>query len=400
LRPERFVIYGEFGCGNMGNEASLAAVLAWLPPDIPVLSVTREPERVTAEHGIVSVSMHARRPAWLPGRLAKAVGKIVDQFRLLRLIRPSDYVIVPGTGVFEQAAGGPPWGLPLALAGLATAVRLRGARFALVGIGASPDSRRSVRMLNRWTIGAAHYITARDTYSQRGLASLGMSLPDDRVFPDVAFALVHGTGRGPAAQPGRSLRVGLGVMAYHDADDPEKGAAAAARYEVAVTQFARHVVSCGHHVDLLVGDRSDEAVARRVVDEVAGVPGSGSISFREFTGYDELISRIAGLDVVVGSRYHNLVFALISGVPAMSVGYAAKCDALLAEAGLGRYTIPLQEAGAEAMNGLFEQIVKDLPEAAAVVAAFRRRGAVRSRIHRDDFLADMSPMPQPTLENV
>lgn len=394
------MVYGEFGCGNMGNEASLAAVLTWLPPGVPVLSITRDPEVVTAEHGIPSMSMHAPRSALLPGPVAKAVGKVIDAFRLFRVIRPSDCVVVPGTGVFEQTAGGPPWGLPLALAGLATAVRLRGARFALVGVGASPDTRRSVRMLNRWTLGAAQYVTVRDTYSQRGLASLGVSLPDDRVFPDVAFGLVHGTGRGPAPQPGRPLRVGLGVMAYHDADDPERGAAAARRYEDAITLFARHLVVCGHHVDLLVGDRSDEALAQRVVDAVAGVSAGGSIGFREFTGYGELIARIASLDLVVGSRYHNLVFALISGVPAMSIGYAAKCDALLAEAGLARYTIRLQEAGAEAMKALFEQIVKDLPEAAAGVAAFRRRGAVRSRIHRDDFLASVNPTSQPALENV
>src|SRR5688500_7195720 len=187
------VLYGEFGCGNYGNEASLDSVLVWLRtrPEIELRSITREPATVTREHGLPSKSMYSdrRRLDWIPIKMRKALFKISDLVRMLKLVDRSDTVIVPGTGVFEQQMGGPPWGLTLNMYGLALATRIRGAQLALIGVGASYDSRPTVRWLTRRILRHAKFVSVRDGYSKGGLAAVGVHAQNVAVFPDVAFAL-------------------------------------------------------------------------------------------------------------------------------------------------------------------------------------------------------------------
>jgi polysaccharide pyruvyl transferase WcaK-like protein len=49
------------------------------------------------------------------------------------------------------------------------------------------------------------------------------------------------------------------------------------------------------------------------------------------------MAQIAETDVVVATRYHNVVCALKLGRPTLSIGYATKNDELMAEMGLGEF---------------------------------------------------------------
>ena len=47
--------------------------------------------------------------------------------------------------------------------------------------------------------------------------------------------------------------------------------------------------------------------------------------------------QMAGTDVIVATRYHNIVCALRLAKPLVSLGYAEKNDVLMAEMGVGRF---------------------------------------------------------------
>ena len=49
------------------------------------------------------------------------------------------------------------------------------------------------------------------------------------------------------------------------------------------------------------------------------------------------MEQIAQTDVVVATRFHNIVCSLKMGRPTISLGYAKKNDVLMAEAGLGGF---------------------------------------------------------------
>ncbi len=393
--PEAVVLFGEFGCGNLGNEASLDAVLSWFAgrPDLTVGSITREPEVVAQEHRIASVSMFTdrNRVGWIPGRARKVVQKLTDPITIATRLRPGQTVVVPGTGVFEQAMSGPPWGLPLSMFGLALAVRVRRARLALVGVGASYDTRWSVRVLTRGTVALAGFVSVRDDYSRSAFADMGVRSARTLVFPDVAFSLVGAPPATGPAEPvdpptGNRLRVGLGVISFHDPDDHDGGQRVARRYEATITDFCGWLVEQGYHVELLVGDASDGPVAERVVAATVG-RGPGEVGFAGVPDYRRLLSAIEGLDVVVGSRYHNLIFGLMTGTAVMSVGYADKCERLLAAAGLDRYALRLEQVEPADLRRVFGALVADLPVATRLAQRYRREADASAQDHRDLFLA-------------
>ena len=56
----RVALYGYLGSGNIGNDASLETVLAWLKsdhPEVEVQCITIAPDEVTARYGLPSVPL-------------------------------------------------------------------------------------------------------------------------------------------------------------------------------------------------------------------------------------------------------------------------------------------------------------------------------------------------------
>lgn len=397
--PARVVLFGEFGSENYGNDASLAAILSWLgdATDKALLAITRGPDRVSSEFDIRSVSMHAdRRPfRWLPRPLRGPVGKVVDLIRLAATIRPTDVIIIPGSGAFEQKLAGPAWGFSLNLLSLAVAARIRHAQLAFVGVGAAVDSRAVVRAMTRTTLRTAKFLTFRDAQTKTALQLTGVDVDGCQVVPDIVLSEQM---MQPARRPrAGSLTVAVGVIQFYDRSDPQLGAATAARYEDAVSRFCCWLAESGHQVDLLTGDKLDEPVALRVLSQsrLRSPENAAKINFEPVDRYTDLLDHFRSADVVVGSRYHNLIFGLINGLPIMSVGYARKCSDLAEAAGLGRHSVPLEEATAELLIARFSELANDLDDARSRVAGYQRQVADRSADHRARLL-DFIQAPQRT----
>ncbi len=69
--------------------------------------------------------------------------------------------------------------------------------------------------------------------------------------------------------------------------------------------------------------------------------------------------QIAETDIVIASRFHNLVCALKIGLPAISVSYAKKNDELLREAGLGEFRQSIEELDAELLIRQFTKLLAE-----------------------------------------
>lgn len=386
----RVILYGEYGCGNFGNEASLDVVLDWVGTlnRVEIGSITREPDVVTAQHGIASRPMYAdrSRPRFLPLRLRQILGKARDVASIARFLAAGDVVLIAGTGVLEEKLSGAPWGLPLSMMGVSWAVRARRAHLGLVGIGASSDSRGTVRWMTRQLLKGVGFLSFRDQQSKDGMLKDGMPVEQWPVFPDVAF----GSRPGPAGdipEPGRSLSVGVGVLSYYDPVHVERGAAVAERYVATMVDFCSWLVEKGHRVQLLLGDASDEPVARGILTAVdrrqVGVEhASLGISFESTATYQDLRARMTELDVIVGARFHNLIFGLLAGRPVLGIEYAEKTGSLLQEVGLGDYVIKIEDVSLQLLQHKFETLVRDYASNRDLVVSYREKAASNTQRHR------------------
>jgi polysaccharide pyruvyl transferase WcaK-like protein len=247
-------------------------------------------------------------------------------------------MIVPGTGILDDF-GERPHGMPWEIFRWFLGARLLGVKTAFVSIGAGPIGHPLSRWLMKSAARLAHYRSYRDTMSKDFLAGIGLPTRSDPVYPDIAFSL-------PVPQvaerrDGGRLTVGVGVMSYYGwYGFADGGREIYARYIEKLSKFAIYLLDNGHRIRLLTGETCDvDAVGdllRHVKAERPKTPQEDLIAEPAGSLHD-LMREIQQTDIVVATRYHNIVCALRLAKPSISLGYSKKNDVLMAQAGLASY---------------------------------------------------------------
>lgn len=332
----RIGMFGRFGSGNSGNEGSLEAMLGFLRAELPHAELDVRcsgPEQVRDWHDVAASQMHWLHQA-APGRrsllgrgLRVAGAVVMDAVGTARWVRRHDVVVVPGTGPLESTLQLRPWETPWALFLVCASGRLFGTRIALVSVGASPSRQRVIRWLFRGTATLAHYCSFRDDHSRESMRV------DRPVHPDLVFAMPE-VEPGAPNDPGRPPVIGVGVIDYHGSNDDR--ARAGAIHEAYVERIESVVVRLldeGCDVRLLTGDRDDEVVVRRLLAQLPRPAAERRLLFDRADTLTALMAQLATTDLVVASRFHNVLCALKCGVPTVSLGYGVKHRALMQQFG-------------------------------------------------------------------
>ena len=375
IRPVRRIgLYGYLGSGNLGNDASLEAVLAWLRsthPDLELRCITIAPDEVLARYGIRSVPLGWRWSRDGGGRAAQAarklLGRLLDIPRSLALAGSVDAVVVPGMGVLEDGLGHRPWNLPLWQFVVASACRLRRRPFVLLSVGAN----RPVNPITRWlyatTTNLATHVSYRDQESADAMRESG-SKATAVVVPDVAFTHPSPT----SAEPEPGLVV-VGAMAYYGhSDDPVRGAGVRRQYVATLAGALGRILDSGCRVELVGGDGVDIEIADDIRAAVLAARPDGredTVVVRACTRFGELTELMSRAEVVVGSRFHNLICALRLARPTISIGYAGKCHHLMRQMGLDDYSQDIEHLDA---STLVAQVATARRDAAALTDQIRQ----------------------------
>jgi polysaccharide pyruvyl transferase WcaK-like protein len=387
-RVRRVAFYGYLGSGNIGNDASFETVLDWFRdthPDVEIRCITNAPTSVKSRYGVVSAPL-----SWRPRgsddsgvtRISnKLLGRLIDVPRSYVLAGSADAVVVPGMGVLEETLGTRPWGLPCRLFLIAVACRMRGRAFVLLDVGAEPAANGFTRRLHAAIVGLAIHVSYRDESSAAAMRR-ARARPDAIIVPDLAFA--HGAAVEANPEPGHIV---VGVMAYYGReDDPVRGADVRRRYVAAMAEAMVRLVESGDRVVLVGGDLVDIAVAHDIYAAVlAASPGipKDAVTVRDVATFTELTAEMMRADVVIASRFHNLICALRLGRPTVSVGYAKKNRDLMRAMALDGYCQDIEHLDA---RHLVDQ-VRAARQDKAMLAA-RIRHATSDYAGQVEFLLD------------
>jgi polysaccharide pyruvyl transferase WcaK-like protein len=404
-RP-RVGLFGHLGSGNIGNDASLEAMLTYFSSEQPgtiLDAMTLAPEAVKDRYGVPAVPLR-----WLPpdegqgsGRAVarKSLVKVIDTVRIASWVRRHDVVMIPGMGVLETALPQRPWQGPYNMLVLCAAGRIFGTKVALVCVGANLPRER----LTRWLFGAAgrlaFYRSYRDTLTRDAMRRMGVNTSGDNVYPDIAFGLPA-----PSAGPGDERTVGIGLMDYRgtDGDDPAQGDEIRAAYVEKMKSFTRWLVDNGRRVRLFIGDtnNADEHVVTEILADIrAHRPDLDPdwVVAEPVTTFADLMRAMDPVSTVVATRYHNVICALMLAKPTISIGYGEKNAVLMAGTGLADYC---QSIGSLDVDRLIEQFT-DLESHAAQlrqkVAEGNRAKAPLVERQRAELSAVLFQAPAPAL---
>jgi polysaccharide pyruvyl transferase WcaK-like protein len=386
--PGRIAFWGNFGTRNLGNECTLAAVLhnaRVRRPDAAFVCFCTAPADAEKRHGIPCFPLNTSRPGPgprppFPVRLVRRLWAELRGWReALAQTRETELLVLTGTGMLTDEGEGP-LGLPYDMFRWAVAARLSGCRVVFLSVGVEGLHHPLTRLFIRTALKLASSRSYRDTQSRERLRAAGFSNDADAVYPDLAFSLPEGLLRVPPRQKGQAPRVGLGLYAYRD-----RGAASVEdlaeyrSYLEKMCQLAVAVGGKGRPLRLLIGDNTyDEPVLRDVRAALAARGFSGTAPEYEDSpaqSFEEVLAQLAAVDVVVASRFHNVLLALLLGRPVVSLSYNPKNDALMAEVGLGAYASGLDALDVSRVLSELQALEKEasslLPAVAAKAAEYR-----------------------------
>ena len=303
IRPgDRVLVLGGYGVRNVGDEAILSGLLNELP-HCRLRVVSRAPRETSNMHRVKAIS-----PLLAPAALWG-----------------SDVLIVGGGGIFSGHMGTMSKLIPL----FSRLALPRGTRVAFHGIGVYSSAPRWVSKSIVALAPRLASITVRDAVSARVLRSFGVEAP---VVPDLSQAM-------PSASPerGRELLCTLGLDPSHPlvalcltATESSLGDALLHTFPSVIdalpeVQFA--FVTMSRHPT--VSRQNDLSFAQRLRSRAPRLA-----ILEDWLHPAEILALLGQFPVVVGMRYHSLLFAERAGAAVSAIPYAEKCVSWIEERGL------------------------------------------------------------------
>lgn len=319
-RPPRILLFGNYGSGNVGDEAILSRLIQLLRDRSEITVVSRDPQQIQDIHGVPAVKM--------------------GSVSALRAVARCDVFAIGGGGMFGNSMTLLPQLLPAA----ALVAGRAGKATAFVATGAYTSTPLWVQWMLRRLAASSRVVCVRDAES----ASVLDAGPDTVIVDDPAISLA------PApTEDARSLLRAAGVdfdrprlgISLKPTRYPDRNTAQVELAAEAARWWAEHrggqtVMLCfSAKGDNGVGAaNSDEAMAQRVIDACAG-SGTDIVVAQAGLVPHVLKAVVGQMDVAVAHRLHAQIFAWSMGVPVAGLSYERKSDAFLGQYELHRIDV-------------------------------------------------------------
>ena len=385
------------GYGNLGDDATVASVIhnircRW--PRVLLAGLTLNPHDTQKQHGITT---HAARrgcnftalpplkyrKATLRNRLKEIISKypilylairsvnaliiraprafaqeVLFLVKSFRIARSLDLLIICGGGQLRDSAKGP-WKFPYTLSKWIILAKLSGARCFLINVGAGPLRTRPGRLLIKYALHLADYISFRDERSQRLIRDIGFT-GNSYVHPDCVYALPI-----PLHTPTRNILenreplVGICPMLVYWDDDPRIYTDLIRE----LAQFSLRLVRAQYRLQLFGTDIWSDSVAATdlhvAITNEYKIPASSSITFPSppSGGINGLLRQMSLMDYVVTCRFHGIVFAHLLNIPVVAVSHHPKMATLMNDLGLSEYWVDIRKFDSDLLAKTFDRVV-------------------------------------------
>ena len=298
------VISGYFGYGNSGDDTALdclAAAIRQKYPDAQIAVLSREPKKFGKAHNLIGIGRY-------------------DLPAMLKVLRGARLFISGGGSLLQNATS---CRSLLYYAGMIHLAKACGARVFICANGIGPLKGRFAERVTYGAVMKADRVSVRDTASKETLVRLGV--PSDRVFvtADPAFRLVLNDVRDVS-----HIRQRIGMR------DGERYFAVSLRRGTCDEQRVRELCRACRDIYLRLGltpvfvsmqEAEDRELCRMIAEETCGE----AIAVPHLPT-EELCSLISGMELVLSMRLHLMIYAAVSGTPAVGISVDPKMDAAAA----------------------------------------------------------------------
>jgi polysaccharide pyruvyl transferase WcaK-like protein len=404
----RIGVLAHVGNGNLGDEATVAAMLRNLRerlPEAEFVAFTLNPADTARRHGVTSYPIRRdffleqtapaaasssasekprreRLKSWIRGApflmrplrgaramlhgLRQALLEIPFLCKSYRRLSSTSLLLIAGSHQLSEIRGGP-WWFPFTLFKWTLLARVRRIPVALVSVGAGPFHSPLARWLSRFTLAMAAYASYRDEVSREAIRRLGVREPGP-FAPDLAFSLSPAVHDSDPRQPIVALNP-MPPFLWRDYDQAT-AQALHANYAGALTKFVTWLIDRGYRVAFLATQlRGDPPVIadllKRVANERPDAVERGQAYVHRVEGLDDLLTGLRFARIVVATRFHGAVLGSAVGRPVLALAYHPKTYDLMRQMGDGRHAVDAEGISAEALKSAFVELEQQSPSAAA-----------------------------------
>jgi polysaccharide pyruvyl transferase WcaK-like protein len=382
MSDKTLTFLGNFGTHNLGNECTLQSIIQNARKYLPgatLRCICPGPEDASSRYNIPAFRMSYRdAPAfkskapnrqnhpvikWVRRLVIRLPLELVEWLEAFRTLKGTNMLIMPGTGMLGDFGIGP-FDLHYQILKWSIVARIRRCKLLFVSVGAGPIDDPLSRWIVKSAITLADYRSYRDSFSRQYLDSLGFDTSEDHVYPDLAFSFPATAIPSPDARASNTRIVGLGLMDYYGkAGHPERGAPLYQDYIAKVTGLVTWLLKRKYCVRLLIGDLSYDTRVKgdlfRALEENDVVWEPGQIIDEPVLSVEQLWAQLAQTDMVVATRFHNILLALMLNKPVIALSYHEKIESLMAGFGLEQYCHRIGELDVETLAEQFRSLEAD-----------------------------------------
>jgi polysaccharide pyruvyl transferase WcaK-like protein len=392
----RIGLLGMYASANLGDTAIQSAVMAALAarrPDIEFVGLCTDPDDAARTFGIRARHLSgsgemvtpggaaASAPAGWTDRLPLPLQRARSAWRIGRHMRELDMLLVSGSGQIDDFWGGP-WEQPFRLLAWCGAARRQRKPAAVFGVGVDQLLTRRGAAFCRRALALTQLRVLRDGGSLDALRALGMTAPA-QVCPDPAFHL-----EAPAAAP-RGPRPFAVISPIARQAWPGSPQQEYDGYIAALAAVADDLQRRDLEVRFVC---SQTRMDPPVIDQVRRHMRTDAAATRVMSPatVDGYMREVAAARVVIGSRLHAMILALVAGAPVVAISYARKVQRQLEDIGLADQVLDLRTVHVPQLLARVEATLSD--EAALRVHIAGKTGEFRRQLDQQfDRLAALIP---------
>ena len=286
--------------------------------------------------------------------------------RIDRVVRSLSLLLMAGGGQIDDYWGGA-YVQPRYLVTWTLLAKLRRVPTAYFCVGLDQLATRMGGFLALAALGQADLLSFRDHGTYGLLKGRGLRKPG-RVDADPAFGLA-GVSRKTEAS-GRIVISPICQRSWPGATDEKY-----ARYVHELARYCEAVIRAGLTVRFACTQISMDPGAVAAVSAAIDPALRGSWSIAELTTFDQFIHEASAADLLVTSRLHGVILAVVAGTTVIAVSVARKVNAVMADVDLADYCL-------EAATFDADRVVCTIDAGAQAPRRSRAAGAGAGQPHR------------------
>ncbi len=325
----KIVISGYYGFNNAGDEAVLEAIILGLKQidaDVRITVLSNSPKETSDTFKVDSANRNSLSAIY-------------------KAIRSSDILISGGGGLLQDATGSGSIPYYLGIIKLAQLLRKKTVVFAQ---GYGPVKNTFLKLLVRRVLNKTALITVRDAESFERLRADGVTNRNTFITADPTFLLSPS-----AATSNGQTSIKIGVCLRDIPKANINGHSDFSFYNEIAAALENAIEKLGCKVTFIPFHHQGDLTTSQ---KTAALMLAPSEIITEKLSHRQLIDAIGKMDIVIGMRFHSLVFALLQSKPMIGIDYDPKVNSLMKETGM---PIIHMDLSASDITSALEMVIAD-----------------------------------------